>query len=110
MIEQMSRTKQEIMDDINVQLEEKVAPMVALHGGVVKLIDFNEDTGIVTMMMSGSCSGCAGSSMTLKYGIENLLTHYVPEVTAVVGQDDPSMTQPFYPRFNFHHSSFGDDI
>lgn len=100
----MSRPKEEIINDIIAQLEEKVAPMVAMHGGVVKLMDFDEETGVVTMMMSGSCSGCAGSSMTLKYGIENLLVHYIPEVTGVVGQDDPTtMSQPFYPQFNFHH-------
>lgn len=102
----MSRTKQEIINDIIDQLEEKVAPMVSMHGGEVRLMDFDEDTGEVSMMLSGACSGCAGSSQTLKYGIENLLTHYVPEVTAVVGHHDPmSMTAPFYPQFNYHHGN-----
>lgn len=106
----MTRSKQEIIDDIIVQLEEKVAPMVGMHGGVVKLMDFDEDTGMVTMLMSGACSGCAGSSQTLKYGIENLLTHYIPEVKGVVGQDDPStMMQAFYPQFNFHHHTQHND-
>ena len=31
--------------------------------------------------MQGSCSGCPSSTMTLKQGVENLLKHYVPEVT-----------------------------
>jgi Fe-S cluster biogenesis protein NfuA len=103
----MTRARQEIIDDIIVQLEEKVAPMVSMHGGVVKLMDFDEDTGIVSMMMSGACSGCAGSSNTLKYGIENLLTHYIPEVKGVVGHDDPASMMPaFYPQFSFHHTTF----
>lgn len=31
--------------------------------------------------MQGACSGCPSSSVTLKSGIENMLMHYVPEVT-----------------------------
>lgn len=95
------RTKEEIVAEIKLQLDEKVAPMVAQHGGAVYFIDFDMDTGEVELMLSGSCSGCAGSTMTLKYGIENLLTHYIPEVKSVYGKDDPStMSQPFYfPNF-----------
>jgi Fe-S cluster biogenesis protein NfuA len=33
--------------------------------------------------MQGSCSGCPSSTATLKYGIENMLRHYVPEVVSV---------------------------
>ena len=39
--------------------------------------------GIVYLQMQGACSGCPSSSATLKYGIEGLLKHYVPEVTGV---------------------------
>jgi Fe-S cluster biogenesis protein NfuA len=33
--------------------------------------------------MRGACSGCPSSAATLKSGVENMLKHYVPEVTAV---------------------------
>ena len=33
--------------------------------------------------MQGACSGCPSSTATLKHGIEQLLKHYVPEVTEV---------------------------
>ena len=29
-------------------------------------------------------------------GVENMLKHYVPEVTAVEGMDDPNFNDPFY--------------
>lgn len=91
------RSKEEIIAAIVEQLEEKVAPMVDQHGGIVKFVDFDMDNGHVELMLSGSCSGCAGSSMTLKYGIENLLMHYIPEVKGVIGHHDPmSMSQPFF--------------
>lgn len=44
-------------------------------------MDFSRDTGIVKLKMQGACSGCPSSSVTLKSGIENMLMHYVPEVT-----------------------------
>ena len=33
--------------------------------------------------MKGSCAGCPSSAVTLKNGIENMLKHYVSEVTEV---------------------------
>ena len=99
----MNRTKEEIVAAIVEQLDEKVAPMVDQHGGIVKFIDFDMDNGYVELMLSGSCSGCAGSSMTLKYGIENLLMHYIPEVKGVIGHHDPmTMNQPFFTHPNFY--------
>ena len=38
--------------------------------------------------MQGSCSGCPSSSVTLKSGIENMLMHYIPEVTSVENVGD----------------------
>lgn len=45
---------------------------------------FCRDTGIVKLKMQGACSGCPSSSVTLKSGIENMLMHYVPEVTIMI--------------------------
>ena len=39
--------------------------------------------GIVYLDMKGACSGCPSSTATLKHGIQNLLRHFVPEVTEV---------------------------
>lgn len=99
------RTKEEIVAEIKVQLEEKVAPMVAMHGGSVSFLEFDTETGEVELLLSGSCSGCAGSSMTLKYGVENLLKHYIPEVKSVYGRDDySSSSAPFFYPSNFYNT------
>jgi Fe-S cluster biogenesis protein NfuA len=42
--------------------------------------------GIVTVELKGSCSGCPSSTVTLKRGIEGLLTKMVPEVKEVVAE------------------------
>ena len=62
-------------------LETKVRPAVARDGGDISFEKFED--GVVTVKLQGSCSGCPSSTLTLKRGVENLLTHYVPEVREV---------------------------
>lgn len=81
------REKAEIVSDINQVLMTYVEPHVMQHGGAVRFSDFVD--GIVILEMSGACSGCAGSTATLRYGIKNILISMIPEVTDVDGFDDP---------------------
>ena len=90
------RSKEEIMAQINDIMEKAIQPNVAMHGGEVKIIDFEMETGTLRTLLSGSCSGCASSTITLKMGIENMLKHYVPEVNRVTGEDDPNFNDPYY--------------
>ena len=39
--------------------------------------------GVVYLNMKGACSGCPSSTATLRHGIQNLLRHFVPDVTEV---------------------------
>ena len=89
------RTKETIIEEIEFLIRSQIQPAVAMHGGVVTLHSYEE--GIVTMFMSGSCSGCASSTLTLKNGIEGMLKHYIPEVIRVEGVDDEnSEVAPYY--------------
>jgi len=96
------REQNEIIKDIKTVLEEKVAPNVAAHNGAIGFIDFASDTGVATLKLSGACSGCAMSQKTLQEGVERLLTHYVPEVKSIVGEDDEQAAdqgyKPFIPK------------
>ena len=96
------REHDEIVKDIKTILEEKVAPSVAAHNGAIGFINFASDTGVATLKLSGSCSGCAMSKVTLHRGVEDMLKHYVPEVQAIVGKDDEEAAEqgykPFVPR------------
>jgi Fe-S cluster biogenesis protein NfuA len=71
----------EIVDQIKELIETRVRPAVANDGGDIVYRGFQR--GIVFLQMQGACSGCPSSSATLKNGIEQLLKHYVPEVTEV---------------------------
>ena len=92
------RAQKEIEENINHVIKTKIQPGVDQHGGVVKLENFDMETGIVTMLMSGACSGCASSAATLKQGIENMLKHYIPEVKSVQGVDDPNFNDPYFKK------------
>ena len=71
----------EIVDQIKDLIETRVRPAVANDGGDIIYRGFQR--GVVFLQMQGACSGCPSSSATLKNGIEQLLKHYVPEVTEV---------------------------
>lgn len=71
----------EIVTQIKDLIETRVRPAVAQDGGDIVFQGFEE--GVVYLHMQGSCSGCPSSTATLKMGIENMLKHYIPEVTEV---------------------------
>lgn len=70
-----------IVGQIKELLDTRVRPAVAQDGGDITFHGFEK--GVVYLTMRGACAGCPSSTMTLKMGIENLLRHYIPEVTEV---------------------------
>ena len=61
---------------------EKIRPSLQADGGDVELVEVKD--GIVKVRLTGSCSGCPMSQMTLKMGIERVLKKDIPEVKEVV--------------------------
>ncbi len=72
-------------DEISAQIREliltRVRPAVMMDGGDISF-EYFED-GVVYLRLRGACAGCPSSTVTLKTGIENMLRHYIPEVTEV---------------------------
>jgi len=73
----------EVVQMIKELLDMRIRPSVQEDGGDIKFHEFDEESGVVLLEMQGSCSGCPSSSVTLKSGIENMLMHYIPEVSEV---------------------------
>ena len=73
----------QVVTEIKDLLDSRIRPAVAQDGGDIVFNRFDAATGVVYLHMRGACSGCPSSAATLKAGVENLLKHYVPEVTAV---------------------------
>jgi Fe-S cluster biogenesis protein NfuA len=73
----------QVVAEIKDLLDNRIRPAVAQDGGDITFSRFEPETGVVWLHMRGACSGCPSSSATLKAGVENMLKHYVPEVTRV---------------------------
>jgi NFU1 iron-sulfur cluster scaffold homolog, mitochondrial len=73
----------QVVAEIKDLLDTRIRPAVAQDGGDILFNRFEPETGVVWLHMRGACSGCPSSSATLKAGVENMLKHYVPEVTRV---------------------------
>lgn len=89
------RNDEQIVEHIKEVLVSHVAPAVASHGGNIDFVSYAD--GVLELKLGGACSGCAGSTQTLKYGVENMMRHMVPEVTEIQAFDDPMSTvDPYF--------------
>jgi Fe-S cluster biogenesis protein NfuA len=73
----------DIVAQIKELLDTRVRPAVANDGGDIIFKGFDGGSGTVFLHLQGSCSGCPSSTITLRNGIENMLKHYIPEVSGV---------------------------
>lgn len=64
------------------QVLEKIRPALVADGGNVEVVDVKD--GIVSVKLTGACSGCPMSTMTLKNGIERLLKEEIADIKEVV--------------------------
>ncbi len=80
-IQKYDADDEEIVDQIKELLDSRVRPAVAQDGGDIVFHGFEK--GVVYLSMRGACAGCPSATATLKMGIENMLRHYIPEVTEV---------------------------
>ena len=85
----------ELADRVKQVIEHQVNPAIASHGGAVSLVDVQE--GVVFLRMNGGCQGCGMAAVTLKQGVERLITEALPEVTEVRDvTDHASGADPYY--------------
>ena len=62
---------------------ERIRPAMQLDGGDIHLVQWVPEEGLVRVALSGACSGCHMSTMTMTLGVERTLKSLVPEVRAV---------------------------
>lgn len=74
----------ELDEKIIEALNEYIRPAVESDGGSIDFVGLK--AGTVTVALRGACSGCPSSTVTLKQGIEGLLTRMFPEVKEVVAE------------------------
>ena len=84
-----------VANQVQHVVDQMINPGVASHGGWVVLLDVKDDTAFIEM--GGGCRGCAISQMTLKDGIERMITQEVPQIVRVLDTTDHSEGEnPYY--------------
>ena len=84
-----------LYDRVAKLFDEQVNPMVARHGGHVELIDVQD--AVVMLRMGGGCQGCGMADVTLRQGIEGMLSHSIPEVRGIVDiTDHTAGSNPYF--------------
>lgn len=77
-------------------LETEINPSLASHGGHVTLVEITDKFEVV-LQFGGGCQGCGMADVTMKQGIQQTLTHNIPEITAVLDvTDHQSGANPYY--------------
>jgi len=72
-------------------LMDMMRPAVQADGGDLVLVSADVDTGVVEVMLQGSCSSCAISATTLQAGVERILRDRLPWVSEVRGGVDETL-------------------
>lgn len=72
---------------------EIIRPAIQADKGDIILHGVDEETGIVTVELTGACVSCPASSQTLKAGIERIMKDRVPGVTEVVNSGETFLVE-----------------
>lgn len=70
-----------MLEKVNKIIEEKVKPLLAMHGGDIELIEVNN--GIAYVKLVGACAHCPSSALTLYEGVEKIITTELPEIIGI---------------------------
>lgn len=65
-----------------LQALESIRPFLKKDGGDIELI--NVANNIVTVKLLGNCVQCSMSHSTMKYGVEQKIKEFAPEITEVI--------------------------
>ena len=78
-------------------LDTMINPGIASHGGSASLERIEGDAAIVRL--HGGCQGCGAADLTLKQGIERMITEQVSEIERVLDATDHEAGEnPYYTR------------
>lgn len=62
---------------------EAIRPAIQMDGGDMIVHELRAEEGVVDIELTGACVGCPMSSITLKQGVERILTDRVPGLVKV---------------------------
>ncbi len=85
----------DISKEVAAVIDAEVNPMVASHGGHVELLGVDGDKAYIKF--GGGCQGCGMVDVTLRQGVEVVITDKVEAIATVLDSTDHAAgTNPFY--------------
>ena len=78
-------------------IDEKIRPFIQMDGGEIEVIELTPEK-ILKVKLHGACHGCAASSVTLQYGVQNALNEEFPEddIQLQMVENDAPIVNPKY--------------
>src|SRR5438874_1469217 len=77
---------------------EAIRPALQSDGGDVRVVNLDQENGVVDIELMGACGGCPMSTMTLKAGIERILKDRVEGLNEGGGNDARETGRLTFPR------------
>ena len=71
---------------------DSIRPYLHSHGGDVAVVEAHD--GVVRVRLSGACSGCTASTVTLKRGVEEALRDGFPGFAAMEVEEEDALPHP----------------
>lgn len=69
--------------DLEKIVEKEIRPSLQMDGGDIRLVDFDEATGVLQVELQGHCAHCPMMEYTLKEGIEVELKSHFSQIKEV---------------------------
>ena len=102
-----------MLERIEKVLDERVRPLLTLHGGAIQVEEFDAETGTLYFRLMGQCAGCPSADLTTENIVAAELTAAIPEIKnpdqtdrILLTGDLPSPVNPpsgcpFHPRCSY---------
>jgi Fe-S cluster biogenesis protein NfuA len=73
-----------VLERIEQVLDERVRPLLQLHGGEIQVEEFDAESGTLYFRLTGQCAGCPSADLTTETIVESELRAAIPEIRQVV--------------------------
>ncbi len=68
----------DLFERLKQSIETRVRPYIQMDGGDIEILELTPEK-VLKVRLNGACVGCAASSVTLEYGVQNILFEEFPE-------------------------------
>jgi Fe-S cluster biogenesis protein NfuA len=82
--------KSTLLKQVESILDAKVRPALQMHAGGIQIINFDENSGALTIKLEGACDGCGFAQETLHGFVEEELIANIPDIKSVVAISNES--------------------